>query len=126
MMKYILIPTLLFFLGCSHSISRIGYVPNTVSNPCAPIFKYAANLGQTPVTKIGAIKLGDTGFSVNCNKTDAMAILLRESCSIGADMIIIVEEKEPGLISTCYRVEADFVRLNDPKMKATLQSDDLQ
>ena len=125
MIKFICTLILFTFIGCSHNISRIGYVPDVYPNPCQPIFKYAKNLGNIPVTKIGSIRLGDTGFSINCSKEDAVRILTQEACSIDADIIVIVDEAFPGIISSCYRVDADFVKLTDRKMKATLQSDNL-
>ncbi|MBL8027498.1 MAG: hypothetical protein JNL74_13845 [Fibrobacteres bacterium] len=115
----------LLFTNCSHSISRYGYEKKEGTVNCNPILKYGKNLGNLPVFKVGGIRLSDTGFSLTCNKYDALAILQKEACSIGADIIIILEVDKPDFFSTCYRVEADFVKLKDSRLKDKLTSDEL-
>jgi len=63
----------------------------------------------TKFKKIGRIRLGDTGFSKKCNENDALQILKKEACLLGADVVNILGETRPDFWSTCYRVEAEFL-----------------
>ena len=42
-----------------------------------------------------------------------MSILRREACRIGADVIVLTDIRQPDISSSCYRVTADFVQLEE-------------
>jgi hypothetical protein len=101
----------LFLTDCKHQISRAGYDINVKSQTDAncniPIRKFEI-IPDSVATKIGTIKLSDTGFSTHCSEADARIILINEGCTLNADFINITKEKEPDRESKCYRCGADF------------------
>lgn len=105
----ILIGALLLSTSCSHKVVRTGYQKQMVeSEDCQVLItKDAAILDRA--TKVGNIRLGESGFSVTCSEEKALEILKREACSIGAEAVLITSEKRPDFISTCYRCEATFL-----------------
>jgi hypothetical protein len=116
---YLLIILLLFliillqFINFEHQISRTGYKVDTKSylyvNCNIPIKRFEI-IPDTVATKIGIIKLSDAGFSKNCSEEDAMEILEKEGCALGADFVNILKESLPDNESNCYRCKAVFYK----------------
>jgi S1-C subfamily serine protease len=81
-----------------------NYKPNT-SN--APIIVYGLN-DRTPnqTQRIGTIKIGDSGFSVNCGWDQVLQKAKSECKKIGGNAIKLEYVKEPDFSSTCYRINA--------------------
>ena len=103
-------------------IHRYGYQKrNSDTINCKISFVRFQNYSDSVATKIGSIRLGETGFSVNCSETDAIEILKREGCTLGADIVNVKEESRADLWSSCYRCRADFYKLRD--IKNILKSD---
>jgi hypothetical protein len=104
--------------GCAPSVSRVGYVrPTTPRASCAPTTKLHAQLPNATYQVVGRIQIGDSGFSTDCAEEDVQRILHDEACEVFADVIDIEAEHRPDLASTCYRVEARFLRLHDARQK---------
>jgi len=61
-------------------------------------------------TKIGKIKLSDSGFSHRYSEADATVILKGEGCALNDDLINISKETRPDKQSNCYRCHADFYK----------------
>jgi len=103
----------LFCTSCKHQISRINYNVNTKSlsyvNCNIPVKKYET-ISDSVATKIGTIKLSDSGFSNTCSEADAVVILEKEGCAIQADFINITKDARPDKESNCYRCRADFYK----------------
>jgi hypothetical protein len=124
-MKKTLVLTIIITLliNCSPKITRMGYNENkNKTAQCDVIIKENATIDETMGKVIGEIKVGDTGFSTNCDEEKVMRILKEEACSIGADIINIKEIERPDLASSCYRVTAEFIKLNDSNMKGMIKS----
>jgi hypothetical protein len=103
----------LFFTNCKHQISRIGYNVNTKSSSyvnCNITIKKFEIIPDSVATKIGTIKLSDSGFSNSCSEADAMVILKNEGCALNADFINISKETRPDKESNCYRCRAEFYK----------------
>lgn len=119
---YLLIASLLFS-NCGHRIVRTGYqIKKSDYSACEVVIKKATSISDTLATKIGEIKLGETGLSVACNEGDAINILRNEACAIKADVVLITEETRPDVWSSCYRCKAEFYKLKKPDNN-TLKSD---
>jgi hypothetical protein len=56
---------------------------------------------------IGKIKIGDTGFSINCNYDDAIRAAKEQARAMGGNYLQITKHKTPDLLSTCHRLEAN-------------------
>jgi hypothetical protein len=89
------------------------------------IIKKNISIADTLATKIGEVKLGDSGFSVACSEEHAINILRGEACAINADLIIITEENRPDLWSSCYRCRAEFYRFNKSDNNKDIKSDEI-
>lgn len=103
----------LFFISCKHQISRINYNVNTKSSSyvnCNIPLKKFETIPDSIATKIGTIKLSDSGFSETCSEADAVVILEKEGCALQADFINITDEARPDNESNCYRCRADFYK----------------
>lgn len=89
-----LLLAILLFSNCSHRIVRTGY-QNKKSDysSCDVVIKKDTFVADTLATKIGEIKLGDSGLSVVCSEGHAINILKNEACAINADLIVITKEK---------------------------------
>lgn len=100
-----------FNSGCKHQVSRFDYMDvakTATKEDCdIPIKKFEV-VADTVATKIGTMRLSDSGFSSTCSEADAMDILKKEGCAIQADFVIITGEKLPDKASNCYRCEAEF------------------
>jgi hypothetical protein len=113
-----IINLLLFFLlftNCKHQISRIKYKVDIKNSSyvdcCLPIRKFEV-IPDSVATRIGAIRISDSGFSISCSEADALAILQKEGCALGADFILITKERQPDDDSNCYRCRAEFYKYN--------------
>jgi len=114
-----LINYLLLFLlisGCSHRIVRTGYQKDKSEHKECDIAIQKFIAITDSMTKVGAIKLGESGLSVVCSEAHAIEILKNEGCALNADLINITEEKRPDLWSSCYRCSADFYQLKGRKI----------
>lgn len=108
--------------SCSHSIVRTGYqVTKSDYKHCEIAIKRNLSITDS-MQKVGEIKLGESGFSVNCSEADAIQILKNEGCALNADVINITEEKRGDVWSSCYRCRAEFYKLANPAIH--IQSDD--
>ncbi|MBD3344545.1 MAG: hypothetical protein GF401_05740 [Chitinivibrionales bacterium] len=111
--------------GCTHRVKRIGYNSDTpVSTDCDILIKKNYNYSENEVKVVGKIKLGDTGFSIKCEESDALKILRQEGCAVNADVINIVEEKRADFLSSCYRVTATFLKFNQATQASQISSDE--
>jgi hypothetical protein len=103
----------LLFVGCKHQISRIRYSVNTQSPTyvdCNITIKKFETIPDSVATKIGKVKLSDSGFSMHCSEEDAMVILKKEGCALNADFVNIIKESRPDSVSNCYRCSAEFYK----------------
>jgi hypothetical protein len=109
MKKFFSLLILLFIIsGCSHRIVRSGYSKtNSEYSNCDVIIKKQMDIPPS-LKKVGEIKLGDSGVSISCSEEHALALLRKEACSLKANIINIVQESRPDLLSSCYRCKAEF------------------
>jgi len=110
--------------GCSPGVSRYGYTikEDQKVEDCPMPFKLKFSITDTK--KLGNIEVYDHNLiSSNCDIFTVLSILKRDGCYLGADLINITEEKYPDYIwSVCYRVKADFIKIDKGETKG-LESD---
>lgn len=105
-------------IGCAPSIHREGYALNENVNAITDC-KIIVTSNQNYKGKIiGKIKIGDSGLSTKCSESDALNIIKNEGCQIGADVAILSDIKQPDLMSSCYRVTGEFIKLDSSKIEA--------
>ena len=76
---------------------------------CRPLIFLPVDQLPENYETVATVKYGDAGFSVGCGKEDIRVRMSAEACQAGANGILIMEEKNPSLASTCYRVTAEFI-----------------
>lgn len=59
---------------------------------------------------VGKIKIGDTGFTSNCNYIDVLEKAKETALKTGANIIIIKKVKKPNFWSNCYRIKVQLYR----------------
>lgn len=116
----VILISILLILGSlinfKHQVSRIGYkidAKNSLQANCSIPIKKFESIPDSIAKKIGAIKLSDAGFSTKCSEKDAIEILVREGCALGADFVNITREILPDNESNCYRCKAEFYKLRN-------------
>lgn len=122
MKKINLVPLILLTLllsGCASTIrtTSTSNYPPTPNNE--PIIVYGLNDAIPSNTKnIGTIKIGDSGFSIDCGWNQAIEKAKRECRRIGGNGIKLVSVYEPDFSSTCYRITAYVIRSPDKQYLA--------
>jgi hypothetical protein len=114
--------------GCKSGFSRSGYMKPAIqdagNHPARPIALQAnASFSADDVEVLGSISAYDTGFSVVCDEAYVLDRFCREGMQLGADVVNITQEKQPDVISTCYRAKAQFLRFKDRDKAKNLVSD---
>lgn len=119
---------LLLSIGCAPTIRRTGYTPEaedaTSAASSADCTVRITRNSNVPAggTVIGTMKIGDSGFSYTCSEDKVLSILRTEACRIGADVIVLNDIRQPDLHSSCYRVTADFIRLEEGEQSSVEES----
>lgn len=106
--------------SCAHSVYRSGFdedrrideASSYVYAPCTPKIVKMMDTTQINGQLLGIIDLDDSGFSTRCDELEAIIILKEEACNVGADLVDIIEEKQPDFFSTCYRCTAALYSLD--------------
>jgi len=76
---------------------------------------------------MGKIKIGDTGFTTNCDWNTVIEMAKIEARKVGGNVIKITKHKPPSAgSSTCHRITASVLRIeNTEKLALTLKNDDV-
>lgn len=114
--------------GCASQITRYGYKSQSLQNidirnsQVAIKNNFVYNKGDVEI--LGKIKARDAGFAVRCGEEYVLGIFCSEAHALGADIINIIWERQPNPWgSSCYRAEAEFLRLKNREKVAGLSSD---
>jgi len=62
--------------------------------------------------KLGTIKVGDSGFSVNCNYATVLDKAKIESRKVGGNVLKITKHKRPDSWSSCHRIKVDVYKVD--------------
>jgi len=63
--------------------------------------------------KLGTVKIGDSGFSTNCNYSTVIDMAKVEARKVGGNALKITQHKQPDFLSTCHRISANILRIDD-------------
>ena len=64
------------------------------------------------VQKIGSLEYKDSGFSTDCSFNSLMNRARRTARENGANIVKVIEKKNPNLWSSCYRLKIDFYQFD--------------
>ena len=112
--KYLLILVLFFATACSPKVSK------TITKSYAPL-DYKEDVLvldlQTPVPvgadEMGTVKIGDTGFTNDCDWNTVIEKAKTEARKVGGNAIKITEHKPPNMGSSCHRITAVILRMEN-------------
>ena len=70
---------------------------------------------QTPpnAEKLGTIKVGDSGFSTNCDYAVVLEKAKVETRKVGGNALKITKHSLPDVWSSCHRITADILRIEN-------------
>ena len=63
--------------------------------------------------KLGTIKVGDSGFSTNCDYDVVLDKAKTEARRVGGNALKITKHKTPDFMSTCHRIIAEVLKVNN-------------
>ena len=126
--KYLLILVALFLAtACSPKVSK------TITKSYAPL-DYKEDVLvldlQTPAPigsdEMGTIKIGDTGFTTDCDWNTVIETAKTEARKVGGNAIKITKYKPPNMGSTCHRITAVILRIdNTSEIAAATKANDV-
>ena len=110
---FLIIGSILFLTSCSAKLT------SSMQRTYAPLdYKEEVRvfeLGEEPppnAEKLGTIKVGDSGFSTNCDYAVAIDKAKTESRKVGGNALKITEHKMPDVWSSCHRITAEVLKVD--------------
>ncbi|WP_031427106.1 hypothetical protein [Flavimarina sp. Hel_I_48] len=114
------------FTSCSPKIKSnfTNPQPTLASDEKVALLDIEHKLPKNPI-KVGDLRFQDSGFSTDCSFNSLMNQARIEARKSGANIVKIVEKKEPNLWSSCYRLSIELYSYNGdvsslPQYKLTL------
>ncbi|MFT3946076.1 MAG: hypothetical protein QM763_03800 [Agriterribacter sp.] len=107
----IILSAVLLLSGCAPSIKTNITSPEkplTINDKVA--FLDIKHKVPETAKKVGAAKLGDSGFSTNCDFNSNLVKARDLARKSGANIVKVVETKKPDLWSSCYRMKIEFYK----------------
>lgn len=93
-------------------VSVNDYYPPTSGR--LPIYQTGQQLPDN-IVRIGSIEVGESGMTPasKCTYEACMKVIEDESKKKGADIVYLVNVKEPGFWSSCYNITAELYKYTD-------------
>lgn len=115
LIKLSLVGVLILFYSCSPKVnSRLANSTYPKLDPNTEVIVLASDEKVPDKSDfIGELKIGDSGFSTDCGYKKVMQEAKDEARQNGANLLEIVQIKEPNFGSTCYRLKAKMYRNTD-------------
>lgn len=71
--------------------------------------------------EIVPIKIGDSDFSINCNWEAVIEKAKTETRKAGGNVVKIVEHKKPDALSSCHRITAKILKIENKQELQTIK-----
>jgi hypothetical protein len=110
-----------FLMACAPSLKRTGYSKAETREASCPVAfaRWGSALDQDKsAVSLGVVEVTDGGFAISCTEADVLRIVHGEVCSQGGNAALIMNEKQPDLWSSCYRVKAELLKVNPDSLAA--------
>jgi hypothetical protein len=112
---------MIFLMGCLISLSACAPKISTTLSKSYPALDYREDVWvfgvEDPVPDsseiLGAIKVGDSGFSTHCGWEDIIEKAKMEARAAGGNSIKIVKHTLPNIWSTCHRITANILKVKN-------------
>lgn len=114
-MKYLLLLVTVIFCSCSPKIRTSVSEKHEKLNETNKVVVFNAK-SELPsnYSKIGTTKIGDSGFTTNCDLNTVLEKAKIEARKNGANALLITEHLYPSTFgSTCHRITADLLRIEN-------------
>lgn len=115
-MKIIVSFSIVIFLlqGCAPKVNTLitKTYPTLGYNEEVKVFGLKTVL-PVNIEVIGSIKIGDAGLTLKCNYETVLENAKIEARKIGGNAIKITEHSFPDLWSSCHRIKADILRIEN-------------
>ena len=120
---------LITIYGCAVGIERTGFkLQNKQEGQnlqnCNIAIKYQMAYDTENIQVLGTIKSYEQGASIKCGEIDVLSIFVYDACSIGANVVNILEEKHPNVWSTCYRAKAELLKFKNEVEAKRIRTDE--
>ncbi len=112
--------------GCAAEVSRHGYVldPSQVGISCDVPIKRDFHFSDQEIHVLGNIEIHDKFMPNQCDEGAVFKTVIADACALNADVINVVGEKQPDYVWTsCYGVNAQFLRFVDREQTISIESD---
>ena len=109
----LIIGTILFLTSCSAKLTSSLLKTYPPLHYLEEVRVFSINESIPPnAEKLGTIKIGDSGFSTNCNYATVVDMAKIEARKVGGNAIKITQHKKPDFLSSCHRINADVLRID--------------
>lgn len=114
-MKYLLLIITIAFCSCSPKIrTSVSEKYEKLDDTYKVVVFNSKSELPSNFSKIGTTKIGDTGFTTNCDLVTILEKAKIEARKIGANALLITEHLYPNLLgSSCHRISADLLRIEN-------------
>lgn len=109
--------------SCAHRVIRHDYFVNPAEYQMCDLPIYSNVDLAFEGTFLGKIELKGGSMATRCSRAEAIELLTYEGCSLGADYMIVTNERPPDRMSSCYRYEADFYAFNEGSDRAKIATE---
>jgi len=110
---YLIIGSVLFLTSCSAKLT------SSMQKTYAPLdYKEEVRVfeinEQVPpdAEKLGTIKIGDSGFSTDCDYATVLDKAKTESRKVGGNALKITSHESPDIWSSCHRITAEVLKID--------------
>lgn len=123
-----IIGTILFLTSCSAKLTssfQKTYLPLDYKEEVV-VFQIGEEIPPN-AEKLGTIKVGDSGFSIDCNYSTVIEKAKLEARKVGGNALKITQHKTPDFWSSCHRISAEVLKINDIENFTTItETDDIE
>jgi hypothetical protein len=111
---FLIIGSVLFLTSCSAKLTSSMQKTYPPLDYREEVRVFEINEQAPPdAEKLGTIKIGDSGFSTDCDYATALDKAKTESRKVGGNALKITSHKLPDLGSTCHRITVDVLKVDN-------------
>jgi len=111
---FLIIGSVLFLTSCAAKLTSSMQRSYAPLDSREEVKVFGINEQAPPnAEKLGTLKVGDSGFSVNCSYAVVLDKATTETRRVGGNILKLTEHKRPDIWSTCHRIKADVLRVDN-------------
>jgi hypothetical protein len=111
---FLIFGSILFLTSCSPKLTSSMQTTYASLDYMEEVFVFGIDEQTPPDAEVlGTIKVGDTGFSTNCDYATALDKAKTESRKVGGNALKITKHSLPDIWSSCHRITVDVLKVED-------------